>query len=67
MGFNEGHFDELKLEEVPDRLGHLARSVRTSELTLSSPRNQWSESVKKWLAERDETWPVPKKGDEQAI
>jgi F-type H+-transporting ATPase subunit alpha len=67
VGFNDGIFDELKLERVPQCLERLARGVRTSDLTLSSPRNEWSDSVKKWLAEEGGDRSTMKKDDEQAV
>jgi F-type H+-transporting ATPase subunit alpha len=49
VAFNDGLFDEVELAQIPARLAALQRAVEDSELTLDSPRQQWSEAVSGWL------------------
>jgi len=49
VAFNDGLFDEVELAQIPARLAALQRAVEGSELTLDSPRQQWSEAVSGWL------------------
>lgn len=49
VAFNDGLLDHVEPDAVAGRLGDLALALRDTELTLDSPREQWSQSVTRWL------------------
>lgn len=49
VAFNDGLLQGTAPEEIPERLARLERRVRGSNLTLESPRAQWSDAVSGWL------------------
>src|SRR5579875_2378523 len=54
VAFNSGLLDGARLEEIPGALDYLARRVAASMLTLSPPREEWVDAVKRWFAEQGE-------------
>lgn len=55
MAFNDGLFEDIDADAVPDLMGRLSRAVTTSTLTLENDRAVWSEAVGGWLAGGDGT------------
>jgi len=49
VAFNDGLLDHVEAEAVPRQLGDLALALRDTDLTLDSPRDQWSEAVARWM------------------
>jgi F-type H+-transporting ATPase subunit alpha len=54
VAFNSGLFDGAGLDEIPGYLNYLARRVAASTLTLSSPREEWTDTVRRWFSEKRE-------------
>jgi F-type H+-transporting ATPase subunit alpha len=50
VAFNDGRFDTIETEDIPERLRTLETRVRAAGLTLDSPREQWATAVADWLA-----------------
>jgi len=50
VAFNDGRLDDVEPDAVASRLDDLANAMRDTDLTLDSPRDQWSQSVARWLA-----------------
>jgi F-type H+-transporting ATPase subunit alpha len=51
VGFNDGGFDGVGLDEIPRLLNGLEERSRQASLTLDSPRQDWATSVAAWLSE----------------
>lgn len=49
IAFNEGLLDDGGPEDVPGKLATLQQKLQTSELTLDSPREEWSQQLSNWL------------------
>lgn len=49
VAFNDGQFKEVSPESIHAALDFLQRQLEHSTLTLDSPREQWSNTVEKWL------------------
>jgi F-type H+-transporting ATPase subunit alpha len=49
VAFNDGLLDHVEAEAVPRQLGDLALALCDTDLTLDSPRDQWSEAVARWM------------------
>lgn len=47
--YNDGLFDEIKLDEISGFLQKLEQQIKTTDLTLASPREHWQHAVKLWL------------------
>jgi F-type H+/Na+-transporting ATPase subunit alpha len=45
IAYNDGLFDEIKLEEIPSLLNKIQSELKNTNLTLSSSREQWKETV----------------------
>jgi len=45
VAFNDHHFDNVDLEQIHDTMRSLFQSVMNSDLTISSPRERWSEFI----------------------
>ncbi|MGD2167527.1 MAG: F0F1 ATP synthase subunit alpha, partial [Gammaproteobacteria bacterium] len=52
-GFNDRLFAEIEAEDLPDVLAMLLQHVERSDLTLDSPREQWSAALVQWLGKAD--------------
>lgn len=50
VAFNDGHFKDCELQQVPTLLNILQQAVASSSLTLDSPREEWSLAVANWLS-----------------
>jgi F-type H+-transporting ATPase subunit alpha len=50
VAFNDGLFDGVDFDAIPQRLQALEAQVRRSPLTLDSARNEWGSAAAKWLA-----------------
>jgi len=48
VAFNDGGFDVVDLDAIPNLLATLEASVGDSSLDLDSPRNEWSAAVRQW-------------------
>ena len=58
VAFNDGHFEGNERQNVQSLLDILQHEVKSSGLTLDSPREEWSAAVANWLAsyrEQDST------------
>ncbi len=51
VAFNDGHFDGKTLDDVPQLLSLLQKSLADSHLSLDSHREQWSGAVSDWFSE----------------
>jgi F-type H+-transporting ATPase subunit alpha len=49
IAFNDGGFDAVNLEAIPELLTVLKEAVRDTSLELESPRDQWSAAVSNWI------------------
>lgn len=49
VAFNDGLFDQIELEKLPFYLQKLAEKIKTTNLTLSSAREEWQSMLKLWL------------------
>ncbi len=49
IAFNNGGFEMVSLEAIPDLLATLEKSVSNTMLDLESPRDDWSEAVREWI------------------
>lgn len=49
VAYNDGLFDEIKLEDTPNVLKKLEEQIKINDLTLSSPRVEWQKAVRSWL------------------
>jgi F-type H+-transporting ATPase subunit alpha len=54
VAFNDGRLDGTEPEQLPELLARLKQQVAASDLTVDSPREQWSEAAQRWF-------PSPKK------
>jgi F-type H+/Na+-transporting ATPase subunit alpha len=50
VAFNDGLFEGVEPDAVPDRLAALEEAVRHSSLSLDSARKEWSAATADWLA-----------------
>jgi len=50
VAFNDGLFDTVELESIPQLLSGLQSGLQHAALTLDSPRDQWTKAVSAWLA-----------------
>ncbi len=55
VAFNDGRFDRLEPDAMRDPLERLALGVRDSDLTLETPREQWSPAAAGWLGNAEKT------------
>jgi F-type H+-transporting ATPase subunit alpha len=51
VAFNDGLFDDIPAEVIPDKLNLLQQRADGSRLTLDSPREEWAGAVAEWLGE----------------
>lgn len=51
VAFNDGLFDEVKLEDISLLLKKLERQIKTADLSLDTPRKEWQQTVKIWLSD----------------
>lgn len=51
VAYNEGLFDSVPANAIPDRLRYLAGCVAQSALTLGNSREQWHQAVATWMKE----------------
>ncbi|MBY0293444.1 MAG: hypothetical protein K2W92_09195 [Alphaproteobacteria bacterium] len=49
VSYNDGLFDESKLEDIQNLLKKLEEQTKISDLTLSTPRGEWQKTVRFWL------------------
>jgi F-type H+-transporting ATPase subunit alpha len=49
IAFNDGGFDDVNLETIPELLTALEEAVRDTSLELESPRDQWGAAVSNWI------------------
>lgn len=49
IAYNDGMFDEMKLEDIRPRLITLREKLEDSNLTLSNSRELWSNALKNWF------------------
>lgn len=49
IAFNDGLFDEIKLEDVSNYLKKIEKQVNYSDLELSSPREKWKNAISNWM------------------
>lgn len=49
IAYNDGLLDEVKIEEIPSILSIIQNEIHNIDLTLSSSREQWVDTVKTWL------------------
>jgi F-type H+-transporting ATPase subunit alpha len=54
VAFNDGLFDSVELESIPQLLSELESGLQQASITLDSPRDEWTTSVSTWLS------PVPR-------
>jgi len=54
VAFNEGLFDGLEPEALPERLQTLQERIASSELRLDDERDRWLLAVQRWLAPAEE-------------
>jgi F-type H+-transporting ATPase subunit alpha len=57
VAFNDGLFDDPGLEQITETLEHVFRSLRSSNLTLTSPRKEWKDALQKWFVAKPEAEP----------
>jgi len=50
VAFNDGLLDHVEPESVGGRLGNLALVMRDTDLSLDSPREEWSQAVARWMS-----------------
>ena len=50
VAFNDGHFKGCERQQVSSLLNILQQEVKSSALTLDSPRDDWSSAVARWLS-----------------
>jgi F-type H+-transporting ATPase subunit alpha len=50
IAFNEGLFDEVQPQQVPEVLASVERHVRNADLVLETGHEQWLEALRTWLA-----------------
>ncbi|APF04267.1 TPA: F0F1 ATP synthase subunit alpha [Legionella pneumophila] len=49
IAYNEGFFDELNLEDIPQNLKKIEEEIKQSNWSLGSTREQWKKAIKEWL------------------
>ncbi len=49
MAFNDGLFDSFQPETIGEALNQLSAGIKTSALTLETPRDVWSSRLPSWL------------------
>ena len=49
VAFNDGLFDTVELESIPQLLSDLESGLQHVSTTLDSPRDQWTKAVSTWL------------------
>jgi len=54
LAFNEGLFDGLEPDAIPERLQLLQERVATSDLRLDEERDRWLLAVRRWLVSTEE-------------
>jgi len=50
VAYNDGLLDNVEPESVGGRLGNLALVMHDTDLSLDSPREQWSQTVARWMS-----------------
>jgi len=53
VAFNDGRFDDLQVESIPDVLAKLESRLRQTKLAIDRPRDEWSSAVREALAMED--------------
>ena len=51
VAFNDGLFDKINLDAIPAMLGKLAEAVLHTDLSLESPRREWSTTAANWFSD----------------
>lgn len=51
VAFNDGRFDAVPLEQIPNLLKQLQQQLQPTLLNLDSPRDDWSNAIADWLAQ----------------
>ena len=49
VAFNDGLFDQFDVDKITMVLKSLFKLNKKATLTLDTPRNQWSDTIKRWL------------------
>lgn len=49
IAYNDGLMDTISLGDIPNYLDKIEQEIKTSDLTLSSPRDKWRASLLHWL------------------
>jgi F-type H+-transporting ATPase subunit alpha len=49
VAFNDNLFVDCELEQIPARLKKLEDQVKHTALTIDSPRQQWADTVSRWM------------------
>lgn len=49
VAFNEGLFDEISLEKIPELLKSLEKQIHLTNPSLSNDREEWVRSIRLWL------------------
>ena len=49
VAFNDGLFDQFDVDKITMMLKSLFKLNKKATLTLDTPRNQWSDTIKRWL------------------
>jgi F-type H+-transporting ATPase subunit alpha len=49
VAFNDGCFDDVQTQDIPEMLSRLQSRLEQEPLTLESPRDQWSKAVREAL------------------
>ena len=52
IGFNDGSFDKLQPDQIPDALASVIAHVEKCAFTLDTPRASWSEAITDWLSDK---------------
>jgi len=50
VAYNDGLLDNVEPESVGGRLGNLVLVMHDTDLSLDSPREQWSQTVARWMS-----------------
>ena len=61
IAYNDGHLDKLPLNKVTHMLQTLWSHLSESNLSLTSPREDWSAKITQWIAiiQSDSNTPTP--------
>ena len=54
IGFNDGYFDQIDLDQIQHALETLIQHVNKSSYDLNTPRKTWSNEISGWLNPKPE-------------